>query len=134
VIAQVVPKPVEPKPVKATEVVPKPAALTQPAPSPVALTPAPAAPEPSSPAAPAAALSEFVIVLPGFSSKDTAHAEIKALELLGFRTKDAQIEKDPRRGGYQITLAHMKSKGKADEMAASLQRMSFRAVVDLAQK
>jgi hypothetical protein len=74
------------------------------------------------------------VVLPGFSSKESAQAEIKALELLGFRTKDAKIEKDPRRGGYAITLVRMKSKGKADDMASSLQRMSFRAVVDLAQK
>ena len=135
VIAQAVPKPVEAKPVKAAEVEPKNVALASPAPSPIAPPPAAAAPAPTPPAAaPAAALSEFVIVLPGFSSRETAQAEIKALDLLGFRTKDAHIEKDPRRGGFQITLTRMKSKGKADEMAASLQRMSFRAVVDLAQK
>ena len=131
VIAQVVvPKVVEPKPVKATEAVSKPVALATPTPSPIA----PPAAAPAAGPAPAEALSEFVIVLPGFSSKETAQAEIKALDLLGFRTKDARIEKDPRRGGFLITLSRMKSKGKADEMAASLQRMSFRAVVDLAQK
>ena len=129
VIAQVSPKLDVPKPVKATEATPKSVTPVRPAPSPIAL--APAAPQAS---APAEALSDFVIVLPGFSSKETAQAEIKALDLLGFRTKDARIEKDPRRGGYQITLTRMKSKGKADEMASSLQRMSFRAIVDLAQK
>jgi hypothetical protein len=77
---------------------------------------------------------EYAIVLPGFSSKESAQAEIKALELLGFRTKDAHIDTDPKRGGYIITLTRMKSKGKADELASSLQRMSFRAMVDLAQK
>jgi len=129
VIAAVVPKPVEPKPVKATEVTPKTVALATPTPSPIS----PAASAPPA-AAHTAAFSDFVIVLPGFSSKETAQAEIKALDLLGFRTKDARIERDARRGGYSITLTRMNSKGKADEMAASLQRMSFRAVVDLAQK
>ena len=132
VIAQVEPRLDVPKPVKATEVIPK-SVTPRPAPIPIALTSAVPAPAAQA-TAPVEALSEFVIVLPGFSSKETAQAEIKALDLLGFRTKDARIEKDPRRGGYQIMLTRMKSKGKADEMASSLQRMSFRAVVDLAQK
>ena len=138
VIAQAEPRQAAPKPVKATEVEQKSVAPAQPAPSPVALaapapTPAPV-PTPTPPAAAAAPLTEFLVVLPGFSSKETAQAEIRALDLLGFRTKDAHIEKDAKRGGYLITLTRMKSKGKADEMASSLQRMSFRAIVDLAQK
>ena len=74
--------------------------------------------------------TEYMVLLAGFQSKESAEAEVKALQLLGFRTKDAQIEKDPKRGGYRITLARMKSKGNADEMAGELQRMSFRATVE----
>jgi len=135
VIAQADPKPAPP--VKATEEASKTVAVAPQAPSPIAPPPAaaaPAAPAPTPAPAHGAPLSEFAIILPGFSSKESAQAEVKALELLGFRTKDAHIEKDPRRGGYLISLMRMKSKEKADEMASSLQRMSFRAVVDLAQK
>jgi uncharacterized protein UPF0164 len=144
VIAKAEPKPVPPPaPVKAAEETPKVVAaspIAPPAPNPEANIPmSQASPQPApAPAPPPVAQnetpSEFVVVLPGFSSKESAQAEIKALELLGFRTKDAHIEKDPKRGGYAITLQRMKSKGKADDLASSLQRMSFRAVVDLAQK
>ena len=142
VIARTEPKPAAPKPIKPAEETPKVIATAAPSPVaqlPVAPSPAPAAPAPSTPApappAPQAAVqNEYLVVLPGFSSKESAQAEIRALELLGFRTKDAHIDKDPKRGGYMITLTRMKSKGKADEMASSLQRMSFRAMVDLAQK
>jgi cell division protein FtsN len=75
-----------------------------------------------------------MVLLAGFQSKESAEAEVKALQLLGFKTKDAHIEKDPKRGGYRITLARMKSKGNADEMASELQRMSFRASVEPIQK
>lgn len=81
-----------------------------------------------------AAPVQYAVVMPGYPSKDSAEAEMKALELLGFRTKDAQIVKDPKRGGYMITFSRMKSKGSAEEVASNLQRMSFRAVVEVAQK
>jgi hypothetical protein len=92
------------------------------------------APAPSAPAAPTAAKpakapeTEYVVVLPGYWSKDGAQAELRALELLGFRTKDAVIEKAPQ-SGYQVRLARMRSKSGADDMASNLGRMSFRAVV-----
>lgn len=134
-----------------------PAAAPKPAPKPTmtaqttAAAPAPAAPAPVAPAPaiagtlteaemapppaekPEAAKpvpTEYMVLLAGFQSKESAEAEVKALQLLGFRTKDAHIEKDPKRGGYRITLARMKSKGNADEMAGELQRMSFRATVE----
>jgi hypothetical protein len=84
--------------------------------------------------APKAAPVQYAVVMPGYPSKDSAEAEMKALELLGFRTKDAQIVKDTKRGGFMITFIRMKSKGSAEEVASNLQRMSFRAVVEVAQK
>lgn len=150
VIARTDPKPAAPKPTKPAEESPK--AETPKAESPKAVAIAPALPPPAGtqPAAPQVssappiqeapkpepkpAPATYVVLLPGFTSKQSAEAEVRALDLLGFKTKDAKIEKDPKRGGYMITLAHMKSKGKADEMATSLHRMSFRAIVDVAQK
>jgi len=132
VIVQADPKPAAVKPVKANDVVmPKTVAIAPPASSATEQPPA-AAPIPEA-SIPAPA-TEYAVVLPGFTSKESAQAEIRALELLGFRTKDAQIARDPKRGGYLITLTRMKSKGKPEDMASSLQRMSFRATVDLAQK
>ena len=77
---------------------------------------------------------QYAVVMPGYPSRDSAEAEMKALELLGFKTKDAQIVKDPKRGGYAITFTRLKSKGSAEEVASNLQRMSFRAFVEVAQK
>ncbi len=77
---------------------------------------------------------DYLVTLPGFSSKESAEAEIKALQLLGFKTKDAKIAQDPKRGGYRITLARMKSKGNANDMAVELQRMSFRAMVETVER
>ena len=133
------PKPAAPPPDASKAVVITPAlpaptpAVNPPAASPAAPETVPPAVAPEAPQKPAAP-TEYAVVLPGFSSKESAEAEIKALQLLGFKTKDAKIAQDPKRGGYVITLTRMKSKGKADEMASSLQRMSFRAIVDLAQK
>ena len=81
-----------------------------------------------------AADTQYVVVLPGYPSKESAQAEMKALELLGFRTKDAQIAKDPKHGGYRIAFTKLKNKGNAEEVASDLQRMSFRALVEVAQK
>ncbi len=140
VVAKTNPKPAAPKPAKPAEEAPKAVAIAPALPPPATTStaaPQPAAENPLSAeelkaAAPKPAA--YVVLLPGFSSKESAQAEVKALDLLGFKIKDAKIEKDPKRGGYMITLAQMKSKGKADEMAAELHRMSFRAIVDLAQK
>ena len=82
---------------------------------------------------PAKVSLEHDVVLLGYSSQSSAQAEMKALQLLGFRTKDAAIVPDPK-GGYAIRLAQMKSKDSADDMVANLARMSFRAVVQTVQR
>ncbi|HYJ32488.1 MAG TPA: PorV/PorQ family protein [Candidatus Binatia bacterium] len=93
---------------------------------------APAAPSEPAPSKPAKAKDlEYLVILPGYWSKESAEAELKALSLLGFRIKDAQIEKSPG-SGYQVRLARTRSKSNADDMAASLSRMSFRASVEVA--
>lgn len=84
-------------------------------------------------AKPAKPVTEFAVLLPGYQSKSSAEAEIKALQLLGFRVKDATIVANEG-GGYAIRLAQMKSKSSADDMASSLVRMSFRAVVQTVQR
>ena len=112
---------------KAPAEAPKPSATAIPTPS--APSPEELAARPSSPAPLA-----YAVVLPGFQTKEGAQGEMKALELLGFQTKHAQISRDPKRGGWMITFARLNSKGNADTMAASLQRMSFRASVELVEQ
>ena len=87
------------------------------------------APKPAEPAKPIG----YDVVLPGYSSRESAMAELKALELLGFKVKDAQIAQRPE-GGYQVRLARTKSKSNAEDMAASLSRLSFRAIVVTAMR
>ncbi|HEX7079192.1 MAG TPA: hypothetical protein VF363_12285, partial [Candidatus Eisenbacteria bacterium] len=123
------PKKVEP----ATTVAQAPAAKTAAAVTPPAVQAPTPAPAPAAPKMAVAPVSQYDVVLPGYSSRETADAEIKALELLGFSTKDAKITQDSS-GAYMVRLASMKSKARADEMAASLARMSFRAVVEVAQR
>jgi hypothetical protein len=97
---------------------------------------APTQVEPKVAEAPAAAPPppEYLVVLAGFQSKEGAEAEFKALEMLGFKTKDAKVTKDTKRGGWMIFLARMKSKGSANEMASTLSRMSFRPTIDVVQR
>jgi hypothetical protein len=95
---------------------------------------APAAVTAKTEAAPAPTVTEYLVVLPGYPSKDSAEAEMKALELLGFKTKNAQIVKDPKRSGWKIAFSRLKSKGSAEDMASDLQRMSFRALVEVTQR
>lgn len=106
------------------------------APAPQQAEPQQSAPQQAPPKVetPKPAAVDYLVTLPGFSSKESAEAEIKALQLLGFKTKDAHIDQDPKRGGYRITLARMKSKGNADNMAVELQRMSFRAMVEMVER
>ncbi|HWN83252.1 MAG TPA: hypothetical protein VNM87_14240, partial [Candidatus Udaeobacter sp.] len=129
------PKAAAPKPAAQTETA-KPAApkVTPTAAVTTAATSETKAEEPAAVPAPKAVPVQYAVVMPGYPSKDSAEAEMKALELLGFRTKDAQIVKDPKRGGFMITFTRMKSKGSAEEVASNLQRMSFRALVEVAQK
>jgi cell division septation protein DedD len=88
---------------------------------------------PAKEAKPAKVVTEYAVVLPGYQSKDGAQSELKALQLLGFRIKDAAIVAQEK-GGYAIRLAQMKSKGSADDMVESLSRMSFRASVQTVQR
>jgi cell division protein FtsN len=107
-----------------------PPVIVQAKPEPPKAVKAPAeAPKPT-----ATAASSYAIILPGFQTKEGAQGEMKALELLGFSTKHAQISRDPKRGGWVITLARLNSKVNADAMAASLMRMSFRANVELVEQ
>ncbi|MGE5176530.1 MAG: PorV/PorQ family protein [Hyphomicrobiales bacterium] len=125
---------------KASAQAPKTSETTAPKAAPKSETPEPAvAQAPAPPPTPAptkekkAATTEYLVVLPGYASKESATAEIKALELLGFRTKDAKVDRDDN-GGYIVRLATTRSKSSADDMAASLGRMSFRAVVQMVQR
>lgn len=145
VIATADPSPVPPnaaaKPSKSAPAAPK---AATPKPEPVAAAPAPqaarvtvAAPvsepaaKPAAKPAPKSRDLEYSVVLPGYWTKESAQAELKALELLGFRVKDAQIEK--LNTAWQVRLARLKSKSNAEDMAESLSRMSFRASVEVAQ-
>lgn len=117
-----------------------PQTLAQAAPKASAKTVEAVSPPPASETAPAAAPSkpakardvEYSVVLPGYWSKESAEAELKALDLLGFKIKSAQIEKSGT--GYLVRLARMRSRSNADDMAASLSRMSFRASVETAER
>ncbi len=84
-------------------------------------------------AKPAKVITEFAVVLPGYQTRDGAQAELKALQLLGFRVKDATIVANEG-GSYSIRLAKMKSKNSAEDMVDSLSRMSFRALVQTVQR
>jgi cell division protein FtsN len=91
-------------------------------------------PAPVKPAKPAKQRpAEYDVVLPGYSTESSAQAEMKALELLGFRVKDAIIEKNEG-SGYRVRLARVRTRNNADDLAASLARMSFRAVVEVVQR
>jgi hypothetical protein len=111
----------------------KPVAKSEPAPPAKAV----AVVEPTKAVAPAKpapkVVTEFGVLLPGYQSKGSAQAEIKALQLLGFRTKNAEIIANAG-GGYSIRLAQMKSKSSAEDMVSDLSRMSFRAVVETVQR
>jgi hypothetical protein len=97
-------------------------------PAPVAVAPQVAEEKPVKPSNP-----EYDVVLPGYWSREAAQAELKALDMLGFKIKDAIIEKTGA-STYQVRLARVKNRGNADDMAASLVRMSFRAVVKVAER
>jgi uncharacterized protein UPF0164 len=116
--------------------------------APAAKTPAPqqavaqAAPAAEPKTAPATAAAkpakprsvDYAVILPGYWTQESAQAELKALELLGFKVKDAHVEKAESGSGYQIRLVTLRSKSSADDMAASLTRMSFRASVEVAER
>jgi cell division septation protein DedD len=126
VIASAAPAPAAPKPQGQVQTARPPApAKAAPAPAPVQTEKVAKAPNPPNP--------EYDVVLPGYWSKESALAELKALEMLGFRTKDAIVERSGP-SSYQVRLARVRSKSNAEDMAASLVRMSFRAVVKVAER
>ncbi|HYQ96590.1 MAG TPA: hypothetical protein VER38_06225, partial [Candidatus Eisenbacteria bacterium] len=90
--------------------------------------PAPAAPAPAKRPAP----DTFEVVLGKYQSEASARAELKALQILGFSVKDARITALPGQG-YRLALARLNSKKSANDLAASLSRLSFTASVEIAQ-
>ncbi|TMQ57774.1 MAG: SPOR domain-containing protein [Candidatus Eisenbacteria bacterium] len=124
------PQPPVPKGPPVIAAVPEPKA---PAPI-VAPPPAKAAPEPQpAPAAPQQPAREmYEVVLGTYQSEASARAELKALQILGFSVKDAQITLEPGRG-YKLSLARLGSKKSANDLAASLTRLSFTASVEIAR-
>jgi len=116
---------------------PSPAVASAPAPTaPPSAPPAPSeqpAPQPAPPPAKTGP-TQYAVVLPSYESKESAQAEVKALELLGFKIKDVQIQTDTKRGGYLISFARMKDRQSAEETAQDLQRMSFRAMVEVVER
>ncbi|MBI4363993.1 MAG: PorV/PorQ family protein [Candidatus Latescibacteria bacterium] len=143
-----VPRPPAPKgpPVVASAPAPKSPAQTQaPAPTtPAAAKPAPAervagtatpAPPPSpAPGAPKPATRElYEVVLGNYQSEQSAYSELKALQILGFSTKDAKVTLVPGEG-YRLSLARLSSKKSANELAESLSKLSFQPRVEVANR
>ncbi len=75
----------------------------------------------------------YDVVLGAFQSEDGAKSELKALEILGFSVKDARISALPG-GGYRLSVARFGSRKSADDLAASLSKMSFQPHVEVAQR
>ncbi len=76
---------------------------------------------------------QYDVVLGVFQSEESARSELKALEILGFSVKDARVESTTG-GGYRLSLARFGSKKSADNLAASLARMSFQPRVEVVQR
>jgi hypothetical protein len=77
--------------------------------------------------------SVYDVVLGTYQSEASARSEIKALEILGFSVKDAEITSLDG-GGYRLSLARFGSRGSADNLAASLSKMSFQPRVEVVQR
>jgi hypothetical protein len=108
------------------------AADTKPAPAvqkPVETAPAPA----PAPAPKAAAPDQFEVVLGIYQSEFSAESELKALRILGFAVKDAVITASSG-GGYRLSLARLNSRKSADQLAASLAKLSFTPRVEVAHR
>src|SRR6185436_6961557 len=85
-----------------------------------------AEPKPSAP-------DQYEVVLGSYQSETSAQAELKALRILGFQLKDAVVTPSAG-GGYRLSLARLNSKGKADQLAASLVALSFSPKVEVARR
>jgi hypothetical protein len=94
-------------------------------------TPTPSRPVPAP--KPASRGVQFDVVLGVFQSEESARSELKALDILGFSVKDARIDKTAD-GGHRLSLARFGSRKTADNLAASLTRMSFQPHVEVVQR
>ncbi len=123
VIASVSPaaKPVAPAPAAA----PKPAPAAKPAAAATALAQAPVPVAKSSPV--------YEVVLGRYQSQESAQSELKALQILGFNVKDARLTFVAGEG-YRLCLARLGSRKSADDLASSLEKLSFQPKVEVANR
>jgi hypothetical protein len=77
--------------------------------------------------------SLYDVVLGTYQSETSARSELKALEILGFSVKDAKIT-PLEGGGYRLSLARFGSRSSANNLAASLSKMSFQPRVEVVQR
>jgi hypothetical protein len=75
----------------------------------------------------------YEVVLGNYQSETSAQAELKAIRILGFSLKDAIIQFVPGTG-YRLSLVRYNSRKSADELAASLNRLSFAPRVEIARR
>jgi sporulation related protein len=107
-------------------------AATDSKPAPAVQKPVETAPAPA-PAPKAEAPDQFEVVLGSYQSESSAESELKGLRLLGFAVKDAVITAAPG-GGYRLSLARLSTRKSADELAASLAKLSFTPRVEVAHR
>ncbi len=142
--AQEKPEPVKPEPKQS----PAPRQPAHKGPPVIASAPAPKAPVQSmppaqaqptpvtqpSPIAPKASGPDiYEVVLGNYQSEQSARSELKALQILGFSVKDAIVALVPGEG-YRLSLARLGSRRSADELAASLSKLSFQPRVEVAHR
>lgn len=117
-------KPTAPPPAASTEKPAAPAreAASKPAPKRVAKAPSKSSTK-----------TLYDVVLGTYQSEASARSEIKALEILGFSVKDAKITPLDG-GGFRLSLARFGSRGSANDLAASLSKMSFQPRVEMVRR
>lgn len=127
------PTPKTPPPIATAQEAPKPVLAVAPeAPKPAASPASPPAPVPA-PTPKANAQAGYEVVLGHYQTETSAQAELKALRILGFSLKDAVITFEPGTG-YRLSLVRFNSRKSADELAASLVKLSFTPKVETAQR
>ncbi len=76
---------------------------------------------------------QYEVVLGSYQSETSAQSELKALRILGFSLKEANIAPAPG-GGYRLLLVRFNSRKSADDLAASLVALSFAPRVEVARR